>query len=42
MIDEVPKKMKDKDGKEKTVTFYMVSRPVVYTDAFKIADYTEL
>ena len=42
VIDEVPKKMKDKNGKEKTVIFYMVSRPVVYTDAFKIADYTEL
>ena len=42
VIDEIPKKMKDKDGKERTVTFYRVSRPIVYTEAFDIADFTEV
>ena len=42
VIDEIVETVKDAEGKERKVNLFRVSKPIVYTDAFDIADYTEL
>ena len=42
VIDPITETVKDAEGNERKVKLFRVSKPIVYTDAFDIADYTEL